>query len=77
MMLESYNLTIQVIKFVFDKTFYRVFHTVRYWLGGLGFGEFPQLVGRYSTCLLPRQDSGTSQIQVHTTRVADCMNNPV
>ena len=46
-------------------------------LGGLGFGEFPRLVGRYCTCLLPRQDSGTSQIHVHPTHVAAHMNTPV
>ena len=29
------------------------------------FQQFQQLVGRYCSCLLPRQDDGTSQIQVN------------
>ena len=29
------------------------------------FRQFRQLAGRYCSCLLPRQDGGTSQIQVN------------
>ena len=37
-------------------------------LGWLRFGEFPWLVGRYCSCLLPKQGGGTSQIQVNKTQ---------
>ena len=37
-------------------------------LGWLRFGEFPRLVGRYCSYLLPKQDGGTSQIQVNKTQ---------
>ena len=43
-------------------------------LGGLGYGEFPRLVDHYGICLLPMQDSGTSQIKVYPTHVADRMH---
>ena len=37
-------------------------------LGCLRFGEFPQLVGRYCSFLLPKQGGGTFQIQVNKTQ---------
>ena len=46
-------------------------------LGWLRFGEFPRLVGRYCSCLLPKQNGGTSHIKVNPTWCPDLMNNPV
>ena len=46
-------------------------------LGWLRFGEFPRLVGCYCSYLLPKQDGGTSQIQVNktqSTRTWDALN---
>ena len=38
---------------------------VRFWRGG--FGEFPRLVGRYCSYLLPKQTRGTAQILIFKT----------
>ena len=37
------------------------------WLGGLRFGEFPRLVGRYCSYPLPKQTGGTTQILIFKT----------
>ena len=43
---------------------YRASHVLED-LGWVRFGEFPRLVGRYGSYLLPKQDGGTSQIHVN------------
>ena len=40
-------------------------------------GEFPRLVGRYCSYLMPKQDGGTSQINVNPTKVFDHQSHPV
>ena len=37
----------------------------------------PGLVGSYCSYLLPKQDGGTSQIQVNPTQLRDHQNHPV
>ena len=41
------------------------------------FRQFRQLVGCYYSCLLPRQNGGTSHIKVNRTLSQDLMTNPV